>query len=95
MLARIMHKTSFTLAVSAMVLVVGQGPVQAYESPMHVFSVHDVMGGFDGSTFGTKGATQDPSIICDLGSEPCPEDNGPIVAKAGVTLYPVDSEFGY
>ena len=27
--------------------------------------------------------------------QPCPADNPPVVDKAGVTLYPVDSEFGY
>ena len=41
-----------------------QGAVLAYESPVHVFSVDDVMGGFDGSTFGTTGTIQDPAIIC-------------------------------
>jgi hypothetical protein len=35
------------------------------------------------------------NIICDLGPTPCPEDNGPVVDKQGVTLYPVDTEFGY
>ena len=77
---------------------VSESSVRAYESPVHVFSIDDVMGGFGGSTFGTTGATQDNSIICGLpeSTETCPEDNGPITTdKSGVVLYPVDSEFGY
>jgi hypothetical protein len=54
------------------------------------------MGGFDGSTFGTGGATQDTNIICGIvGGADCPDGIGPVVDKEGVTLYPVDSEFGY
>ena len=54
------------------------------------------MGGFDGSTFGTSG-NQDTSIICGVpdGQLACPAGYGPVVDKQGVTLYPVDSEFGY
>ncbi|MGB5335214.1 MAG: hypothetical protein WBN07_06315, partial [Woeseiaceae bacterium] len=55
------------------------------------------MGGFDGSTFGTEPVDPDTgfSIICGVGFTSCPEDNGPVVDKQGVTLYPVDSEFGF
>jgi len=77
---------------------VSESGVRAYESPVHVFSVNDVMGGFDGSTFGETGATQSLDIICGLpeSTKTCPEDNGPITTdKSGVVLYPVDSEFGY
>ena len=95
---KILRKMPLALAVSA-ALLVSQGSVLAsilaYESPVHVFSVDDVMGGFDGSTFGTEGVIQDTSIICGLGSVACPADNGPIIDRAGVTLYPVDSEFGF
>jgi len=87
------NATSFALGVALSVGSVGNS--LAYDSPVHVFSINDVMGGFDGSTFGTSGATQDPYIICDLGSAPCPEDNQPFVDKSGVMLYPVDSEFGF
>jgi len=88
-------KICFTLVKTTVLLMFLQGTALAYESPLHVFSIDDVMGGFDGSTFGTGGATQDMNIICDLGPIPCPVDNGPVVDKQGVTLYPVDSEFGY
>ncbi len=87
---------SLALTASA-ALLMAQGTAQAalYESEPHIFSINDVQGGFDGSTFGTGGATQDTNIICDLGTTPCPADNGPVVDKQGVTLYPVDTEFGY
>ena len=90
-------KTLFTLVKTTVLLMFLQGTALAvYESPVHVFSVNDVMGGFDGSTFGSlDGASIDDTIICDLGSLPCPVGNGPILDKSGVTLYPVDSEFGY
>ena len=95
MLPKVIHKTPLAITVS-MALLVSQGSVLAYDSPVHVFSINDVMGGFDGSTFGSPdGASIDDTIICDLGSVPCPADNGPITDKAGVTLYPVDSEFGF
>ena len=89
-------KTCFTLVKTTVLMMFLQGTALAYESPVHVFSVNDVMGGFDGSTFGSlDGASIDDTIICDLGSEPCPADNPPILDKSGVMLYPVDSEFGY
>jgi len=95
MLIKIIRKTPIALAVSA-TLLMSQGGALAYESPVHVFSINDVMGGFDGSLFGTSGATQDTNIICGvLGGATCPPTIGPVVDKAGVTLYPVDSEFGY
>lgn len=93
MLNKIFRRTPVALAVSA--LLCQAGGALAYESPVHVFSVDDVMGGFDGSTFGTEGATQDRSIICGLGDVACPANNPPIPDKSGVTLYGVDSEFGY
>ncbi len=63
----------------------------------HTFSVDDVMGGFNGSTFGPHGAVQDTSIICGIpGGATCSESTAqPFVDKQGVTLYPVDSEFGF
>ena len=92
MRSNIFRKAPIAFAVSAALL---QSAAFAYESPVHTFSINDVMGGFDGSTFGTSGAQQDTNIICDLGPVPCPSENPPFLDKSGVTLYPVDTEFGY
>ena len=81
-------------------------PVQAvpYTSPLYPFSIDDVQGGFNGSTFGTTGAVQDTSILCDApgSSASCPSEVKPIVnpkmpqgAGTSSALYPVDSEFGF
>ena len=95
MIQKYIKKSFVALVAATIVPVVVQSTALAYESPLHVFSINDVMGGFDGSTYGSlDGASIDPTIICGLGV-PCPPDNGPITDKAGVTLYPVDSEFGY
>ena len=69
MLTKFIRSTFVALVVAAASLVASQGTALAviYESDLHIFSVNDVQGGFDGSTFGTEGATQDRSIICDLG----------------------------
>ena len=93
-------KKSLAALVAAIVVpVVVQNTALAYESPLHVFSINDVMGGFDGSTFGpiseTGAATQDRNIICDLGTTACPADSQPYTDKSGVKLYPTDSEFGF
>ena len=94
MLPKIINKTPLTVAI-ATALLVSTGSVLAYESPVHVFTINDVMGGFDGSTYGSlDGTSIDNTIICGLGT-PCPEGIAPVTDKAGVTLYPVDSEFGY
>ena len=98
MIPKYIKKSLAALVAAILVPVVVQSTALAYESPLHVFSIDDVMGGFDGSTFGTAGVITDPSIICGLpiaGSPTCPEDNGPFIDKSGVMLYPVDSEFGY
>ena len=71
------YVNAIIIAVSA-ALGASAPPIHAYESPLHVFSINDVMGGFDGSTFGTGGATQDTSIICDLGRRrPVPRTMAP------------------
>ena len=92
-------KILLTLVKTTALLILLQGTALAYESPLHVFSINDVQGGFDGSTFGpidlTGAATQDTNIICDLGTTACPDDNQPFLDKSGVMLYPVDSEFGF
>ena len=77
-------------------LLIVQGTALAYESPVHVFSIDDVMGDFEGTTFGPTGISQDPSIICGLdGGVACPDGIGPVLDKSGVMLYPVDSEYGF
>lgn len=94
MLKKVMRKSPIALAISAALL---QGNAMAYESS-HVFSIDDVMGSFDGTTFGASGTSSDQSIICGLddvaGSGTC-ADIQPFLDKSGVWLYPVDSEFGY
>jgi hypothetical protein len=71
-------------------------PDTTFYETTHLFSIDDVMGGFDGSTFGDSGAKQDRTIICgapnsDVPSDECPET---MSDKDGTTLYPIDSEFG-
>jgi len=56
----------------------------------HTFSINDVQGGFDGATY-----AEDPTIICGLVGGPACEGAEPFTDKSGVTLYPVDSEFGF
>ncbi len=74
--------------------------VQAWVSPEpHIFSINDIQGGFDGSTYGTAGAFQKTDILCGVGdglAPPCQADDAqPFQDKEGVWLYPVDSEFGF
>lgn len=68
-------------------------------SATHTFSVNDVQGGFNGSTYGgVAGSIHDPGIICGLDvAVPCPDNaTQPIIdKKTGQMLYPVDSEFGF
>ena len=51
---------------------------------LHIFSTNDISGGFDGSTQGKDG-----DIIDFSGT------HGTLETKEGVTLYPIDSEFGF
>lgn len=78
----------------------------AYTSPAHVFSINDVQGDFQGNTFGgvtTAGGTipADKSILCGApgSTSGCPSGIAPItdtkLVGQPITLYPVDSEFGY
>ncbi|WP_146404097.1 GEVED domain-containing protein [Planctomycetes bacterium CA13] len=57
-----------------------------YISQLHTFSIDDVLGGYDGGMY-----VNDPSIIDTAGVG----DVEPIVTKEGVTLYPIDSTFGF
>lgn len=93
---RTMRRSSLALAVAAAMGAAALPNAQAYDSPVHVFSINDIMGGFDGSTFGTAGALQIPSILCDAAGAPaCPDGVSPLLDRDGTTLYPIDSEFGF
>jgi len=61
----------------------------------HVFSIDDVMGGFDGSTFGSAGAEQNTTIICGAPGSTATGECPPTISDDGTTLYPIDSEFGF
>lgn len=81
-------------------LFLATGPVSAFEST-HTFTLDDLVGGFDGRTYGTAGNYTDESIICGL-TDSCPallpdgtEAPQPYQDKAGNWLYPIDSEFGF
>ena len=91
--------TTLALAISAAVGLTATTTAQAYESPVHVFSVNDVLGDFEGSTYGNTGATEDKSIICGLPDSAlttCPADAAqPFLDKSGVELFPIDSEYGF
>ena len=57
----------------------------------HVFSTADITVTFDGMTVGNS---EDPQAVFDTVDDPNdPEDTK--ITKEGVTLYPIDSEFGY
>jgi hypothetical protein len=81
------------IAIAVVSALVQSNAIAQYKAE-HVFSVNDVLGGFDGTTYGAPGLTNDPSIICGLGSVACLETQD-FLDKSGVRLYPVDSEFGY
>jgi hypothetical protein len=86
------RKSPIALAIVAAML---QGNVLAAWESEHVFSINDVMGNFNGTTYGTTGAATDDTIICGLpDGVPCGEITD-YLDKSGVRLFPVDSEFGY
>jgi hypothetical protein len=88
------HKLFVALAAAAIAPVVAPNSALAFES-VHNFSIDDLQGAFNGSTYGDGGAVTDPSILCGIGGVTCPTDVLPIIDKQGVTLYPIDSEFGF
>jgi len=97
-LKRKLFPSAIALAVSAALGASAATAQTVYVSPMHTFSINDIQGGFDGTTYGPAGAVQLPSILCgtgDAGSPACPAGVVPIVDKTGVTLYPMDTEFGF
>jgi len=99
MLTNSARKRGALLSACVATFFASYGSALAYESPVHVFTIYDVMGGFDGSTYGTNPSGFNGfTFICDVPdgtATACPEGFGPVVDKQGVTLYPVDSEFGF
>jgi len=76
----------------------GAQAAEFVSDPPHVFSIDDIQGDFNGSTYGSAGAVTDNTIICDVpGGVACPDtaEVRPVIDKQGVTLYPIDSEFGF
>jgi hypothetical protein len=64
-----------------------------YESPAHVFSIQDVLRGFDAVTF-----ADDQGFVCGLpdGVACPPEGPQPFIdQRTGIELFPVNSEFGF
>ena len=93
--------TALALAISVALGLTATTTALAYESPPHVFSINDVLGGFNGATFGENGISVgtaiDKTIICGLpdSANTCPSDlEPPDPDKFGIVMYGVDSEFG-
>jgi len=63
--------------------------VQDTYSTSHLFRTADVVGDFDGQTYGTWGNGQDTGIFCGTCTDQIQQ------AKDGTWLYPIDSEFGF
>ena len=63
-------------------------PTVIYLSPPHVFSMDDILGDFDGTTY-----AEDPSIVCMATS--CSGEQSFVDSKTQITLYPIDNEFGF
>jgi hypothetical protein len=57
-----------------------------YISELHLFSINDIVGGFDGSSY-----ADDPTIIDTAGTSSVES----FISKDGNTLYPIDSTFGF
>ncbi|WP_425072708.1 calcium-binding protein [Sagittula sp. S175] len=79
---------------------INPGNVQDWDTPLlsdprfssvHVFSTADLTVTFDGMTVGNAA---DPQSVFDTIDDPN-DDSDTKITKEGVTLYPIDSEFGY
>ena len=64
-----------------------QAQVTIYKSDIHVFTLDDLLGDFEGTVYG-----DDPTILC-LG--PVCDGEQPILDSSGVTLYPIDNTFTF
>jgi hypothetical protein len=92
-----MQKHPLAACIAAVVGLSASAGAHAFQSELHVFSVDDIMGGFDGSTYGETGSGLPPvpSILCGI-TNACPDNaEQPIVDRDGDELYPIDSEFGF
>lgn len=96
---RIVNLLTGLLLGLSLAMVMSTARAVTWESK-HVFTLDDVMGGFDGKTFGPGGTSADNTILCGAPGAPgCPQDISPItdtkLIGQAITLYPIDSEFGY
>lgn len=67
-----------------------QETFETYISPVHTFSTADLLGDFDGTV-----VADDQEILCGVFTN-CPLDGEqPFTDQEGVTLYPIDSTFGF
>lgn len=90
-----LRRNSLALAMFALcqAAVVNATDLIWYESPVHTFSINDLIRGFDAVTFAV-----DPGFVCGLpDGDPCPPD-GPqpfVDQRTGIELFPINSEFGF
>ena len=83
-----------TMALVCAVSLAAALPVQAYQSPLHIFTLDDIQGDFNGFTYGHPNKPY--PIICGINGVTCPAAApDSFMDKEGVTLYPIDSEFGF
>lgn len=89
-----MAKAISSISVAMAIAATGVS-AQTYEVE-HVFSVDDLQVDFRGTTFGPAGTASDEDAICGIaGGAACPPEISPVTDKEGITLYPVDTEFGF
>jgi len=68
-----------TMALVCSVSLAAALPVQAYQSPLHIFSINDILGDFDGYTYGNPNPAilTDPNVhpvFCGIGGPACKEN---------------------
>jgi len=93
----IFKRTAVSAAVVALMAAGAAQAATVQHSSFHRFTANDLVGAFDGRTFGTAGNFQDRSILCGgVGGLPaCDADHNPIKGSEAGTLWPIDSEFGF
>lgn len=91
-------RTAISAAVVALMAAGAAQAATVQHSAFHQFSANDLVGAFDGRTFGPAGNIQDTSILCGAvgaGLPACDADHKPIPGDEARTLWPIDSEFGF